>query len=284
MGFTLAQLLLAMLFFRQFALMHEAVHGNVCHSGSLNTLVGILAGVFCFLPFESWRRLHQEHHLWAGNVENDPSSKLRREYDPKRRVKYGILNLIWKSWIPIMGLLQQVVFWLYPIQQIRNRSLRPRIKVSIVASTLLPLAVYVTCGSLWPNLFQLRNFAAAIVLYLMLVELINFPHHMDVYAYKGTDRMPVLQQHRVTRSSSYPLWFSNFFLLNFNLHVEHHLFPTLPWYQLPQAQEFLKPALGGEYNESIANEWIVKNRKLSLDQLLPVTEALGPSPDATAGS
>lgn len=271
-SYALSQCLGAMIFFRQFSLMHEAVHGTVSDNKAINNLTGVLAGVFCFMPFESWRRLHLEHHAWAGNVERDPSNKLRKDYDPSHKMKYAILSGIWKSWIPVMGLLQQFVFWLYPIQQLKNPEIRPRIKMMIALSLVVPWFCYGFAMYLFPQTCNLANFVPAFTLYLMMVELINFPHHMDVYAYRGTHRIPVLEQYRVTRSSTYPSWFARFFLLNFNLHVEHHLFPNLPWHQLEKAQSLLKPQLGAKYNESKGNAWIKKNRKLDLEKFLPLAE------------
>jgi fatty acid desaturase len=74
----------------------------------------------------------------------------------------------------------------------------------------------------------------------------------------------------VTRSSVYPRWLARHLVLNFNLHIEHHLFPSLPWHQLDAARALVKPTLGAKYNESVGNAWIRRNRKLDLERFLPV--------------
>ena len=33
----------------------------------------------------------------------------------------------------------------------------------------------------------------------------------------------------------------SFLMLNLNYHLEHHLFPAIPWYNLPRVHQLLKP-------------------------------------------
>lgn len=267
--YCVAQVVLAVVFFRGFSLMHEAVHHSAADARLLNALAGLVGGILCFMPYHSWKYLHLEHHQWAGNVDQDPSAKLRKDYDPAKKMKYRILSAIWKSWIPLLGLMQEIVFWVYPIQQFKNPIYRWQVKFWIGFSAMVPIATYGALAWWWPALFHLSHFAPAGVLYLMMVELINFPHHMDVPAYRGRKRLLVMEQYKVSRSSYYPAWFSRNFLLNFNLHSEHHLFPRLPWYQLDKARGLVKAALGQAYHESIGNEWVRKNRSRNLEELLP---------------
>src|SRR5882672_1934296 len=63
------QFLIPILIFRCFALMHDAVHSSVFRSEFLNNMIGVIAGAFCFLPFYAWKKIHLEHHRWAGNFE-----------------------------------------------------------------------------------------------------------------------------------------------------------------------------------------------------------------------
>jgi acyl-lipid omega-6 desaturase (Delta-12 desaturase) len=269
-SYLTAQALLPVLFFRSFSQMHEAVHGNLSKHRWVNDAVGVAAGVFSFFPFESWKRLHLEHHFWAGNIEKDPSSKMRKDYNPKQVLKYRVLSLIWRSWIPILGFLQMVVFWIYPLQQLGNATYRTRTKVLVAVSVMIPVITYSAIFLYLPQLCTVAKIGPALLVYLVMLEVINFPHHMDVPAFDGPGKLPILQQHRVTRSSFYPRWFARHFLLNFNFHTEHHLFPTLPWHQLDRARPLIKAALGADYNESLGNAWILKNRNLDLNQFLPL--------------
>jgi fatty acid desaturase len=118
-----AQAILAVVFFRGFSLMHEAVHQSVSNNPWINTVVGLYGAVLCFMPYHSWKYLHLEHHQWAGNIDRDPSNKLRKDYDPSKRLKYRLLTGIWRSWIPLLGLMQEGVFWVYPFKQLKKPDL-----------------------------------------------------------------------------------------------------------------------------------------------------------------
>src|SRR4051794_10858564 len=72
LGYVTAQLLLPMVCFQAFAVLHDCGHGSFASSRLVNTLVGHYASVLCFLPFFPWKYLHTEHHVWAGNTEKDP--------------------------------------------------------------------------------------------------------------------------------------------------------------------------------------------------------------------
>lgn len=270
-GFLIAQALLAIVCFRSFALMHEAVHHSVVRNSFINEAVGVVTGILCFLPYESWKRLHLEHHTWAGNIDKDPALKLRKDFNPNQKVKNFIVSKVWRSWLPLLGLLQTVVFWKYPIQQLRDPNIPRSEKALIAVSALVPLVFYAGLWGIWPHIFNLKNFGLAIFLFLMMLENINAPHHLEVEEYNGETKLPLLKQHLVTRTGYYPpAWVGRFFFLNFNLHTEHHLFPSLPWYQLDQARPLVKAVLGEEYNETFRNSWVRKNRKRDLSELIEV--------------
>src|SRR2546421_4887123 len=48
------QALLAIFYFHNFAIMHEAGHGNVHQRDIVNVIVGHYASLFCCLPFYPW--------------------------------------------------------------------------------------------------------------------------------------------------------------------------------------------------------------------------------------
>jgi fatty acid desaturase len=102
----------------------------------------------------------------------------------------------------------------------------------------------------------------------VLVEFVNLPHHLELPTYRGDTRLAPLEQHRIARSGIYPKWFSRGVLLNFNLHLEHHLFPTLPWHELENARRLVRPALGPLYNETFGSQWLRRHRKFPIDALL----------------
>ncbi|MES2768530.1 MAG: fatty acid desaturase [Bdellovibrionota bacterium] len=264
-SYFLAQLLWPVLFFRFFALMHEAVHSSVVKKIKLNNFVGYLAGGFCFLPYYPWKKMHLQHHYWAGNVEKDPVMKLIKDHDPNNKLKNNFIGFAWKSWIPLLSILQHTVFWIAGLAFVKEAKTSGA-KLSWFLSYLVPFVTYY--GFYKMGLFTFSNVGPGILMYLIMVEVINFPHHLELPQNRGDETLPVWEQHLISRSCSYPRWFSRWVLNNFNLHTEHHIFPKAPWYKLDQIQSEVRMALMNKYNHSNNNEWILKNRRKNLEQLL----------------
>jgi fatty acid desaturase len=86
-----------------------------------------------------------------------------------------------------------------------------------------------------------------------------------------TDRkLPLWEQAHSTRSCYYPRGISEFLVLNFNFHIEHHLFPTLPWYRLRRARALVKPVLGDGYTEEVGVTWNLRRRAEDMGRVLDV--------------
>jgi len=97
-------------------------------------------------------------------------------------------------------------------------------------------------------------------------ELVNLPHHVGLPAVGG--RLPPWEQHRVTRSCHYPRGLSELIVLNFNFHVEHHLFPSLPWFRLRRARALVQRSLAGQYEEWAGASWNLHHRARPLETLV----------------
>src|SRR4051812_7287554 len=78
--FAAAQVMLAIVFFNSFSILHECGHGNASRSSWLNTLVGLYASTFCFIPYYPWKYIHRKHHAWTGNLERDPVLESMRSW------------------------------------------------------------------------------------------------------------------------------------------------------------------------------------------------------------
>lgn len=270
-AFIASQFLFAVISFHNFAILHECGHGTASSLHWLNTITGHFCSPFCFMPFFPWKYIHTEHHTWAGNLNRDPTLKAIRDYREDNRIKNGILGLAWRTWVPLAAFMQHLVLWSYPLMLLQLGRLRGRrLACSICSILLLPLT-YGTLHLLWPQLFNLANFALAFVIYLFFAELINLPHHLGTEVYRTTEKGEKLllwEQNRVTRSCYYPVIMSELLLLNFNFHIEHHLFPTLPWFQLRRARGLIRQALGREYQECVGISWNLKNRGKALRDVI----------------
>ena len=259
LGFWVAQTLLAVVYFHNFALLHEAGHGNVHANSRISALIGHYASLFCFLPFYPWKYIHHEHHTWTGNLDRDPTLYQVKKMKSKGHVPW-LVRFAWRSWIPFGGLLQHTVFWLYPFRSWRDGHFSPVQKRNSLASVLLLAGAYLLLGFFGPAWLTLANFWPSMVIYLVVVELVNFPHHIDMPVLADADsKLAPWEQHQTTRSCNYGV-LSGFLVLNFNFHIEHHLYPTLPWYRLAAVRERVRSLFPNEYNEVTGIGWNLENR------------------------
>ncbi len=262
--YLLSQALFAVSFFQGFGLLHECGHGNASSRSAVNVVVGHLASLLCFLPFFPWKYIHQEHHVWTGHLTRDPTMDAVRRWRESRRVP-ALVRLAWRSWIPLAAVVQHVVFWAYPLKLVRSGRADRRQTVRCAFSVLFLTGGYIGLHVAWPGLFRFANFGLALLVYLVAVEMVNLPHHLGTPTTE--ERLPPWEQWRASRSCLYPRGVSEFLVLNFNFHVEHHLFPSLPWFRLRQAQRLVAPALPGRYQQEIGISWNLRNRRGPLEPL-----------------
>src|SRR5262249_49164444 len=135
-GYLLSQLLFALIFFHNFAILHECGHETCSSSGLLKPLTGHYASLFCFMPYFPWKYIHAEHHSWAGIRERDPTLRAVLDYRESHRVKTWIIQLAWKTWLPLFSVVQHMVLWTYPLMLLKIGRLRGRRLAFSLASVL----------------------------------------------------------------------------------------------------------------------------------------------------
>lgn len=256
--------ILPLFWFRSFALMHEAVHGTLFLNKKLNHALGIFWGSLCFLPFDSWKSIHLAHHFWAGNIERDPTLKIIKDYPSLSNKKKSVLKFTWSRWIPLLSLLQHFVFWKYSGDKMTKLNSKSFVIWAVTRTSMALFAI----GHLLLFSDALPSLFIGFVFYLFLVELINFPHHLELTYRDANLRLSPQEQHRVSRSCIYPKWISHYFFNNFNLHSEHHLFPQVPWYNLAAIHKEICVSNSLQLNLSIGSRWSLISRKKSLEEVL----------------
>jgi fatty acid desaturase len=269
--FTVVPLVTAVIF-RGFAIMHEAVHGVVSKNRFINDLVGLIGGGFSMLPYESWKASHLQHHQWSGNIEKDPVMGLIIFYRGLSSPWQKVISAIWKCWIPIIGFLQHVVFW----QLSAKIYLKQPRSLKVITSLLFPNLFWAALFYMVPLTFSLQVLVPSLFLYFVAVEVVNLPHHLELPQHHGDTKFLAWQQYQTARTCIYPKWFAQFFALNFNYHIEHHMFPDVPWYGLPALHQQVKQALGEAYNTDPHFSWILSNKPKSVNEVIEPAEVQQP--------
>lgn len=251
----LSSVLLAIFYFRSFSMMHDAVHGALVRNRRVNNILGVIYGAACFLPFYQWREIHLLHHYWSGNVEKDPVRRITVMFRENPTWMTRMMSLFWPTWLPVAAVIQNWVFWSASVVRFDRKKGN-----TAVLSLALPLFA-------WGFVFLIAELNTAlflilpsIVVYLAMVEMVNFPHHTDLPQHEGDTKFALWEQHKTARSCFYPKMFERYVLLNFNYHIEHHLYPTLPWYHLEALSTVLRREIP-DYFYSEGNDWVVRNRQ-----------------------
>lgn len=261
-SYIASQLLLALFFFHNFALMHEAGHVNVHKNKWVNYIVGHYSSVFCFMPFFGWKYVHHEHHVWNGNLDKDWTLRRFRLMRESGHIPKSV-SVAWHSWFPMFAIMQHVFMWAFPFVMKNFGRVDRRMFWNGIISDVWLIFAYSALIYSFPEYINLHNLGLAFAFYLFGQELVNLPHHAGVPIYHTSKKRSMLhawEQHYSTRSCYMPRALAELLVLNFNLHIEHHMMPTLPWFQLHKAKAIVKGVLGDAYTEVADISWCIDSR------------------------
>lgn len=249
--YWLLQVLLGVSIFRFFVILHECGHKTLFRQKSLNTIVGYLISPFCLLPYVPWRNVHYDHHRWVGVIDKDPTQAHLLKLKQSRTMQ-NLFRILWKSWLPI-GFIKFTfeVFWLYPLREFQqgktNNGWNGLFSVAIAGSPHIMLLFLL---GFVPYVIM---FVPMLLVFYMWIENMNLPQHSGLFPYLSDEHpepIPYQQQDAITRTTFLPAVLAVLFAYNFNLHIEHHLFPFAPWYRLPKIREAIQGAGGLVYTEA----------------------------------
>lgn len=253
---------------------HEALHGSASGNRKFNNFIGHFNGWLIALPFLVRRRYHMAHHTWTAHPVNDPENKsMIEKFSVMTKKQERTLEFMWKHWIPMIAANHFLANWRAPFVARAQGDSSPKIMKEIRFARLY-LAGYVVVAVIafaFGRLAELACFYLAMWLILFfMVELLNLPHHAEAPLLdKDAVRLQFWEQDTVSHDcGSVPFW-SRFIILNFNLHIVHHAFPSVPWYRLPQVHSLLHQQ-EGDHRVEQSNEWRFawKNRRRPLLKLM----------------
>jgi fatty acid desaturase len=206
-------------------LLHEVVHRTVLErsSRSAYTFLGLLYAMPSGISASQFTRWHLDHHAELGSDDQDPK---RHYLSPKRNVRWYKLLYFTPALFPIYFRAAARETATYP-QELRARIGRERL--ATVAFQLAILTSIYLIGGGW----------VAFKLYVVPVFFI-FPVAFALNRlgqHYSIDPNDPAQWSTLVKAS----WFWNTVFLYSNLHLEHHYFPGVPFYNLPRLQRALAP-------------------------------------------
>jgi fatty acid desaturase len=204
-----------------YLLSHEGHHNLLFDNRRLNHSANIALCVPLLHSPTAYRVLHELHHRFLGGA-GDPDEY--RNYSDSPRVRWAL------QWVRLtMGTL--VYMPLIPIVAWRRAGVQDRRRIALE---------YAGMAAVWIAVFA--TFPIGVLLQVWLLPGILVGYISAVRA---------LAQHALTHGDD-PLLASrsvqsnpvvSFLLLNENYHLEHHLFPEIPSYNLPRLRALIAPRL-----------------------------------------
>ena len=212
-----------------FAPMHECVHRTAFATPLNNEIFGWLAGLISFYNFTFYRYYHTWHHRYTQDPNRDPELK-----DPKAESLAGYFAEISGLWFwplrPLnflklaLGLTRDIPF--IPESARKKVALSAGVQLTIYAAAVVSIAAGFPYS--WYYWFLPALLAQPLLRAITIAE-----HSGCTIDDNG------LTNTRTTLAS----WPVRLLMWNMPFHTEHHLYPSIPFHQLPQAHLELKSRL-----------------------------------------
>ncbi|MCW1918412.1 fatty acid desaturase family protein [Rhodobacter sp. KR11] len=235
---------------------HECSHGTAFRTPWMNDAVYQIASFMIMRNSATWRWSHARHHSETYFVGRDPEIAIMRPTEMAKLIVnfFGILDVL--KFIP--NLVQNALTG----PSAAERTFVPQAewpKVQRVAQ--VHLAIYLATGAL--------ALAMGSILPLMVIglpRLYGAWHHVMTGLLQHGGLADNVVDHRLNSRTVYMNPISRFIYWNMNYHVEHHMFPMVPYHALPRLHEIIKhdlPAPNRSIAEGFAEMWPAIKRQLA---------------------
>ena len=254
--------LLAVMLVQWFVILHECGHDTLFRTRRYHAAAGRLAAFFSLIPYHCWTRVHGRHHKWTGWQDLDPTTESLVPR-PLGRLERAIVNVCWRLWIPLFSILYRVSnYWHLP--RLFRMFPRPDDRRAMLQDTLLLAALYAGLTAALGVETMVRGMGLALVLSLGLEDLLLLSQHTHVPSNvshgEPVKPFPAIEQEPFTRSLRLPR-LASAFVLHFDAHELHHMYPFVPGYHLRRIPYSPENEIGWWH-------WISRAKQLRGDVLL----------------
>jgi fatty acid desaturase len=202
---------------------HEAVHGVLSPSPAINRLMGIACALPVWQNYSAYKVLHLRHHKHLGH-DGDPD-----HYDNYSNWTWLVFLMHWVRLV--VGYPIYIV--MIPILGFRQGKPSDRRWILAEVALLLLLIAAVLASPLsWNTLLH-----AWLIPMLIINTFVNV-RGMSQHTFLEQPDDPVQGTRSILTNR-----ITEFFMCNENYHLEHHLFPRVPWYNLKQLHGELRQQL-----------------------------------------
>jgi fatty acid desaturase len=238
---------------------HECGHGTAFKTRWMNDAVYQLASFMMIRNPVTWRWSHTRHHTDTIVVGRDPEIVLMRPPELLRVLVnfFGILD----AWNGLRTMVMNAAGVIAAEEQ------------TFVPDSEQPKVI--TVARLWTAIYAL-TLAAALwsgsILPLMIIglpRLYGAWHHVLTGLMQHAGLADNVIDHRLNSRTVHINPVSRFIYWNMNYHVEHHMFPMVPYFALPQLHELIKhdlPAPNASMVDAYREMWPAVKRQLKNEE------------------
>jgi fatty acid desaturase len=210
-----------------FTLEHEATHKTPFASLALNECVGRLCGFVILLPFEWFRYFHLAHHRWTNIAGRDPELG-----SPKPETKAA---WVWHVsglpyWIAQARLMGALVLGRADGDYLPAGAL-PRI---VAEARVMALGYALAAASL---------FATPVLFWVWLLPVLLGQPFLRLYLLAEHGDCPQVANMFENTRTTFTTALMRFIAWNMPYHVEHHVYPAVPFHKLPTLHGLMRDEL-----------------------------------------
>lgn len=211
-----------------FTIEHEATHRTLLAPEPANDATGRLAGLLILLPFEWFRWFHLAHHRHTNDPAKDPELAGGERPGTRRAWARHVSGLPY--WTAEARLLWRLASG-GPLEDFIPAAAIPRVRAEarwmLVFYTLAALTLLATPLLFWVWLLPVLIGQVALRIFLL-------SEHVDC------PRVPNMFENTRT---TFTTWFFRLITWNASFHVEHHVYPQVPFHRLPDLHRLMKHEL-----------------------------------------
>jgi fatty acid desaturase len=206
-------------------MLHEVLHHNVFarRHALAERILGLAYAIPSGIAASQFTRWHLDHHAELGSSEDDPK---RHHLSPKRNARWYKLLYATPALFPIYFRAARKETATYP------DNLQKTIGVERKAAIGFHLGALALIWYVFGFPAALRAHIIPVFFVFPIAFTLNrLGQHYDINPQDPAQWGTLMRGH----------WFWNFAYLNSNYHLEHHYFPGVPFYHLPELQRILEP-------------------------------------------
>jgi fatty acid desaturase len=202
---------------------HEAVHGTLCKNPVANRALGAICAWPVLQNFAAYQVLHLRHHEHLG-LPGDPD-----HYDNYTHWTWLLFAMHWGRLI--LGYPAYITA--IPILGFRAGRGWERFWIAFESACAIALVVTVILSPI-PRIVLIQAWLIPMVIINTLVNIRGMSQH--TFLEHQSD--PILGTRSILTNR-----LTAFFMCNENYHLEHHLYPGVPWYNLPRLHRAMRDEL-----------------------------------------